>query len=181
MRRSVRPAKSDRNIKLPAGHGQHVRRVVHHLIERDQGKAERHELDDRPETDHRRADAHSGKSVLADRRIDHSIRTKTIEQTLADLVGAVIFRHFLAHQENVRIALQLFRQRFVQGLSVSDFAHVHGPIDRPGLFAPSSDSGDIRVVVKLLQRRLRAFLGKFHARNRRFLGPLVHLLKIFVG
>ena len=35
---------------------------------------------------------------------------KRSKQTLADLVSAVVFRDFLAHQKYIRIALQLFRR-----------------------------------------------------------------------
>ena len=50
MRGPIRPAKSDRDIELPARHREHVRRVVHHLIERDERKTEGHEFDDRTQS-----------------------------------------------------------------------------------------------------------------------------------
>jgi len=40
VRGAVRPAKRDRNIKLTARHGEHVWRVVNHLIECHQGETE---------------------------------------------------------------------------------------------------------------------------------------------
>ena len=123
MRRAVRSAKGDRDIKLPAGHREHVRGVVHDLIECHERKAERHEFDDRPQADHRRANSQAGKSVLADRSVDDPPRAEAIKQTLADFVGAMIFRDFLAHQENIRIALKFFRERFIECLTISDFSH----------------------------------------------------------
>ena len=38
MRRAVRTAERDRDIELPARHREHVRRVVHDLVERDEAK-----------------------------------------------------------------------------------------------------------------------------------------------
>ena len=124
MRRPVRSAKSDRDIELAARHREHVGRVVHHLIERDERKTEGHEFDDRPQPDHGGADAHAGKTIFADRRVDDALRAEAFEQALADFVGAVVFGDFFAHQENVRIALQFFRERFVQRLAISDLAHL---------------------------------------------------------
>ena len=94
-----------------------------HLIECDKRKTKCHELDDRPQTDHGRADAKTGKAVFADRRIDDSFRTKPFEQTLADFVSAVVFRDFFAHQKHVRVALQFFRERLIQSLAISDLPH----------------------------------------------------------
>ena len=48
---------------------------------------------------------------------------ETFEQTLAHFVGAVVFGDFFSHQKDIRIALQLFRERFVQRLTISDFSH----------------------------------------------------------
>src|SRR5262249_10929269 len=90
MRGSVRPAKGDRNIELTARHHEHVRRVVHDLIERDERKTPGHELNDRPQTGHGRADAQTGESVFANRRVDDSFRSEAFKQSLADFVSTVI-------------------------------------------------------------------------------------------
>src|SRR6266404_6676067 len=113
---TIRSTKGDRDIKLTTRHGEHIRGVVHHLIERHKRKAERHELDDRPQSDHGRADAESGKTILADRRIDDPLRTEAFEQTLRNLVSTVVFRNLLAHKKDVGIALQFLGQRLVQRL-----------------------------------------------------------------
>ena len=99
-------AKRDRNVELTAGHGEHVRGVVHNLIECNERKTERHELDDRPEPDHGRADTQPGETIFADRRVNDSRGTKSFEQSLRDLISAVVLRHLLAHEEDVWIALQ---------------------------------------------------------------------------
>src|SRR5207302_2921949 len=98
VRGSIRAAECNRDIELPARHREHVWRVVHDLIESDQRKAERHEFDDRTKSNHGRADSESGKSVFADRRVDNSSRSETIEQPLTDFVSAVVFSDLFAHE-----------------------------------------------------------------------------------
>src|SRR6266446_2489789 len=99
MRRSVRPAKSDRDVELAAGHHEHIWRVVHDLIESYEREAEGHELDDRSQSDHGRADTESGETVFADRSIDDPFRPEPLEQPLAHFVSTLVFRHVLAHQK----------------------------------------------------------------------------------
>src|SRR2546423_13720044 len=92
MGRAVRSAKSNRDVELSAGHGEHVRRVVHDLIERDERKAEGHKLDDRPQPYHRGADAQPGKSVLTDRRIADPLRSVAFQQSTAHFASSIVFR-----------------------------------------------------------------------------------------
>src|SRR5436190_4866815 len=125
MRRAVWSAEGDRYVELTAAHRQHIGRVVHHLIERDKREAKGHELDDRAQTYHGGTDSEPGKSILGDGRVDNSFWTEAFEQPLRDFVGTIVLRHFFAHEENIRIAFQFFRQRFVQSLPISDLAHFH--------------------------------------------------------
>src|SRR6266705_4175966 len=96
MGRAVRSAESDWNVELPARHRKHVRRVVHDLVEGDKRKTKSHELDDWPQADHRRANAKTGKTIFADRRVDDARRSEGIEQTLDYFVSAVVLVDFLA-------------------------------------------------------------------------------------
>ena len=123
MSGAVWSAKGDWNIKLPARHREHVRRVVYDLIERDERKTPSHELDNRSKPGHGRTDAETRKSIFADRRIDDPFRSKAFEQTLTDFVSAVVFGDFFAHQKHVGIALQFFGERFVERLTISNFSH----------------------------------------------------------
>src|SRR5947209_7487044 len=93
MCRSVGPSERDGDIKLPTGHREHVRSVVYDLIECHQRKAERHKLNDWPQTDHCCADSQTRKAILADRRIYNPSRAKALKQTVADLVSALVFRY----------------------------------------------------------------------------------------
>src|SRR6266487_1431152 len=106
MGRAVRSPKSDRNVELSARHREHVGRVVYNLIESDERETEGHELDNRAQADHGRADAESGKTVFTNRGVDDAPRAEALEQALAHFVSAVVFRDFFAHQKHVRIALQ---------------------------------------------------------------------------
>src|SRR5439155_20771816 len=103
VRGAVRSAECDRDIKLSARHREHVRRVVHYLVEGDKRETERHELDDRPEPDHGRADTQAGETVFADRRINDAFRTEALEQALTHFVSAVVFGDLFAHEKHIRI------------------------------------------------------------------------------
>src|SRR5437899_6256293 len=127
VRGSVRTPECDGYIELAARHREHVRGVVHGLIEGYERKAERHKFNDRPQSDHRRADSEAGKPVLADWSINNPPRPKALKQALAHLVCALIFGDFLAHQENIWIPLEFFRERFIECLTISDFSHGFAP------------------------------------------------------
>src|SRR4029453_1665277 len=77
----------------------------------------------RPQADHPRAPSQAGKSVFADWSVDDPPRAKALKQTVADLVGALVFRDFLAHQKNIGITLQFFCERLIERLTICDFSH----------------------------------------------------------
>src|SRR5437588_13090828 len=126
--RAVWSPKCDRNVELAARHHQHVRRVVHHLIESNERKTEGHELDDRPEPDHGGADTESGETIFTDWGVNDALRSETLEQTLAYFVSAMVFRDFLTHQKHVRVPLQFFGERFVERLAISNLPHPFPPL-----------------------------------------------------
>src|SRR5437762_625769 len=128
MRRPIWAAEGDWNVELAAGHRQHVGRIVDDLIESDQRETECHELDDRAQPHHSRTYAHSGETIFADRRVDDPSRPETLEQSLADFIGTLVFGDLLSHQKNIRIALQLLRERFVESLTIRDFSHGFVPL-----------------------------------------------------
>ncbi len=101
MRRPIRAAEGNGNIELSARHREHVWRVVHNLIERNERKTERHELNNRPQPDHCRSDPQAGKSVLTDWSIDDPSWPKALKQTVAYLVSALVFGNLFAHEKNV--------------------------------------------------------------------------------
>src|ERR1041384_2007082 len=122
-RGSVGTAEHNRHPNLPARHVEHFRGRIHDLVEREQRKVPRHELDHRAEPAHRGADADAGESKLGDGRIDDALGAELLEQSPAHLVRALIDADFLTHQEDVGIALHLFAQRLIQGVSIRESGH----------------------------------------------------------
>ncbi len=120
-RSTVRPAEHDRAAHLSAGHVERLRRRIDDLIHRLHREVERHEFDDRLQACHRRANADAGKAVLGDRRVDDAPGAEFLQQPLRHLVGALIFRDLLAHDEDIAIAPHFFRHRIAQR-----FADGHG-------------------------------------------------------
>jgi len=111
---SVVAAEDDGNLELPAGHVAHLRGVVEDLVRRHEAERPAHELDDGPQTVHGRADAQAGKTCLTDGRVNNAFGAKALEHALADLVGAVVVGHFLAHEEDAGVALHLLGHCLVE-------------------------------------------------------------------
>ena len=77
---ALRHAHDQRHARLAAEHVVDVRRVVDDLVEREQREVDRHQLDDRAQAGHRRADAHADDRVLGDRRVAHALLAELLEQ-----------------------------------------------------------------------------------------------------
>ena len=97
--------------------------MVDDLVHRQQREVDRHQLDDRAQAGHRRADAHADDRVLGDRRVAHALLAELLEQPGGDLEGAVEDADVLAHQEHVLVALHLLAQRLVERLAVAHDGH----------------------------------------------------------
>src|SRR5665213_606257 len=113
----------------------HLRRRVDELIHRLHGEVEGHELDDRLQAGECRANTQAGKAVLGDRRIDDALLAELLQQSLRNLVGALIFGDFLAHHEDIPVAPHLLGHGVAQR-----FAHGHG--DHLGAFRNVGIGGD---------------------------------------
>jgi hypothetical protein len=162
QRRTRRAAEHDRAAELARAHVVHLRRAVEDLVPRQHREVVRHELDDRTQPHHGRTDAHTGEAQLGDRRVDHAQLAEPVEQTLRHLVRAIVEADFLAHQEDVLVALHLFRQRLVQRLTVRNRCHFL-PLLRP--HCARADS-------------LVTSSGAAETRSRRCSRPLRHLYLI---
>jgi hypothetical protein len=116
----VGPAEDDGAAELAARHVERLGGGIDDLVDRLHGEVPGHELDDGLEPRHGGADADAGKALLGDRRVDDALVAKLLQQPLADLVGALVLRDFLAHQEHARIAAHLLghgvTQRLAHGL-----------------------------------------------------------------
>ena len=71
--RTTRTTKYDRNLKLAAGHVEHLRSGVDDLVGGEDRKVEGHELDDRSQPNHRGADTQAGKTQFGDWSIDDTL------------------------------------------------------------------------------------------------------------
>src|SRR5438128_439098 len=79
--RAPRAAKDDRNFELAARHVKHLRCRVNDLIGRENRKIESHELDDRPQTRHRRAYTQPSETKFRDWCIDHALGAELFQQS----------------------------------------------------------------------------------------------------
>ena len=71
-----------------------------------------------------RADADAGEAELGDRSVDDAHLPELLEETFRDFICALIDGDFLAHEEDPIVALHLFAQRLVEGVSVCDNGHL---------------------------------------------------------
>ena len=113
----------DRHRELAAAHVAHVGGIVHELVEGDVAEAVGHELDDRAQSDHRRADADPGEAVLGNRRVDDATAPELVEHSLRDFVRAVVLGDLLTHEEDSVIALHLLGHRRPKGLAIGQDGH----------------------------------------------------------
>src|SRR5882762_10515691 len=127
---ATRAPEHDGDPNLPTRHVQHLCRGIDDLVQREQREIPGHELDDRPEAAHGGADADPRESQLGDGRIDDALRPELLQQSAAHLVRALVDADFFTHQQHVGIALHLFAQRLVQGISIGEGGHVSRPARR---------------------------------------------------
>ena len=120
---AVAAAEDDGDFELSAGHVADVGGVVDDLVEADEGERPAHEFDDRAQAGHGRADAEAGEAGFADRRVDHAARAEFFEHAGRHLVGAVVLRDFLAHEEDVFVAVHLLGHSGTEGFSELDDWH----------------------------------------------------------
>jgi hypothetical protein len=104
------------------------------VVDRLHGEIPCHEFHHGLQPGEGRAHPHARKAVLGDWRIDHAARAEFLQQALGDLVGALVLRDFLAHDEHVGIAPHFLGHGVAQSL-----AHRHRHHFGAGQhFAPAS-------------------------------------------
>ena len=116
-------ADDHRDIDETARHVADAAGVVDDLVEADVGETPEHEFDHGAETHHGGTHTHAEKGGLADRGIDDSLRSEAIPESLGHLVGAVVLRDLLTHEEDILVAGKLLGEGLVEGLAVSDDGH----------------------------------------------------------
>src|SRR5690625_4423455 len=118
-----RSAKNDREIDQAARHVPDIPCVVCDLVESDKGEAPCHKFDNWTEAEHGGADTETGKAGFADRSVDHPLGAEALKEIPCDFVGALIFGNFLAHEEDLFVALHFFSNGLVDSFAVSYFLH----------------------------------------------------------
>ena len=111
---AVRTAEDHRAAHLATGHVVGLGGRVHDMVDRLHREVEGHELDDRAEAAHRRARAKPGEAIFGDRRIDDALCSELVEQSLRDLVSALVLGDLLAHHEHAVIAAHFLGHRVAQ-------------------------------------------------------------------
>jgi hypothetical protein len=141
QRRAARAAKDRRHSHLSVRHVPHLGGVVHELVDGEEREVPGHELDDGPQAHHGGADADAGESELRDRRVHHAHGAELVEQSAAHLVRALVDADFLAHEEDVGVALHLLAERLVEGVAVGEGGHANSvlrlPRTRPSTTPPA--------------------------------------------
>ena len=103
-------ADDQRHVDLPARHVVYLRRDVDDLVDGKEAEVDGHELDDRPQTAHRGADAAADDDRLRDRRVAHALVAELLEKAAGDAVGAAVGADVLAHEDDVLILLERFSE-----------------------------------------------------------------------
>jgi hypothetical protein len=121
---AVRAPKDDRHLELPAGHIQHLGGVVDDLVGGEDREIECHELDNWPQSGHRRSDTDRGKTKFGDRGVDDSLVAELLPEPARDLVGAVVLGHLFTHDKDVIVPDKFLAKRLVQRISDRQYSHI---------------------------------------------------------
>ena len=124
-------ADHERHADLAAEHLAHLGRVVHDHVHGHEDEVDRHDLDDRPQAEHRGAHAGADEALLGDRRLAHAPRAVLRVEAGRDLVGALEAADLLAHEEDLVVARELLVERAPQGLAVGHARHARVPSRSP--------------------------------------------------
>jgi len=98
---------------VPQGGG-----IVDDLVEGQEREVDRHDLHDRPEAGHGRADARAQEGVFRERSVADAIGAELLEQALAAGVGAAVATHVFAHQKHTRVGVERFTHARADGLAI---------------------------------------------------------------
>src|SRR5699024_8278032 len=116
-------AVDDRYRRLTAEHRIDLRRMIDDLVEGQDAEVQGHELDDRSQTHHRRADPDAGDAVLGDRRVPPSLQPYCDGQPFADLVRPTESADLLAQQQHCLIPGHLRSKTVFESLPKSHLGH----------------------------------------------------------
>ena len=93
------------------------------MIKGEHAEVPGHELDDRSQSDHGRADADAGKAELRDRRVDDAHLAEFLEEAFRDFIRTLIHADFFPHEEDTVVPLHLLTEGLVQGVAICKDGH----------------------------------------------------------
>src|SRR5712691_7642373 len=123
MARALRCAYNHRHLGVAAEHVMNLGGVVDDLIDREQAKIDRHQLDNRLEPAHRGADSGADYREFRNRRVTHALFSVDGKQPVGDLECTAEVADLLAHDEDPLIAVEFLAQGLVECFPISDLGH----------------------------------------------------------
>src|SRR5437667_10453251 len=104
--RTTRSAKDRRNVRAPAIAA--LGRIVREHVKAAGNKIDELKFGDRPQAHQGRAASRADNRGFSDRRVDHTLWAKLIDDSIGDFEGAAIDADVFADQEHGWVALHLF-------------------------------------------------------------------------
>ena len=121
--RSTRHADDKRHTRLAAKHETDLGSLVDDLLRGQQRKVGELKFQNRPHAGQRRPHRHTRHAKLGNRRVDHTLGTKAVDQITRHAKGPAIGANIFAKGEHTRIGLHRLSHRFTDGLGIGEFAH----------------------------------------------------------
>jgi hypothetical protein len=100
-----------------------LRRLAHDLLHRQRREVLVHDLDDRPHTGDRGADARTDDGHLGDRRVADALGPELLQHPLRHAHRAAHLGDVLAHDEDVVVPPHRGRHRVANGFPVRELGH----------------------------------------------------------
>ena len=120
-RRAVRAAEHNGAAHLTARHVQRLGGRIDDMVDRLHSEVESHELHDGAKPAKGRTDCDAREAVFGNWRVNDALASELVQQSLTDLVGALILSDFFTHEIDVFVARHFLGHRLAQCL-----AHGHG-------------------------------------------------------
>ncbi len=125
---AVGAAEDDGHREPAAGHVAGLGGFVDDLVKGEQGEVVGHPFHDGAEADHGGADTEAGEAEFGDGGVEDAAGAELAEQAAGDLVGAVVFGDFLAHEDDGVVAGHFLVEGPVQRIAVGELGHGGTPV-----------------------------------------------------
>jgi hypothetical protein len=121
--RAVAGAHHQRALGLPVGHVAAFRKLVGDVVEAHREEIREHDLGDRLQPRHRRAHRRAEDGLLGDRRVAYAQSAELLVEPDRGLEHAARFRHVLAEEHDVVVALHLLGDAADHRVAIGQFRH----------------------------------------------------------